>query len=134
MLWLTSNVLQSDSYTRVCVLCLVAQSCPALCDPMDCSPPGFPVHGDSPGKNIGSGCHALLQGIFPTRDHAQPSCVAGGFFTVLVTREALVCVCVCVYVCLCVHAHSLNVIFHVVYHRLLNIVLCAIQCYTHFLR
>ena len=23
---------------------LVAQSCPALCDPMDCSTPGFPVH------------------------------------------------------------------------------------------
>ena len=25
------------------------------------------VHGDSPGKNIGVGCHALLQGIFPTQ-------------------------------------------------------------------
>ena len=24
--------------------CLVAQSCPILCDPMDCSMPGFPVH------------------------------------------------------------------------------------------
>ena len=23
----------------------VAQSCPTLCDPMDCSPPGSPVHG-----------------------------------------------------------------------------------------
>ena len=23
--------------------CSVAQSCPALCDPMDCSTPGFPV-------------------------------------------------------------------------------------------
>ena len=22
----------------------VAQSCPTLCDPMDCSTPGFPVH------------------------------------------------------------------------------------------
>ena len=22
----------------------VAQSCPTLCDPMDCSMPGFPVH------------------------------------------------------------------------------------------
>ena len=44
----------------VCV-CLVAQSCLTLCDPMDCSPPGFSVHGDSPGKNPGVGCHALLQ-------------------------------------------------------------------------
>ena len=22
----------------------VAQSCPALCDPMDCTTPGFPIH------------------------------------------------------------------------------------------
>ena len=38
-----------------------------LCDPMDCSPPGFSVHGDSPGKNTGVGCHALLQRIFLTQ-------------------------------------------------------------------
>ena len=50
-----------------CLPCLVAQSCLTLCDPMDCSPPGFFVHGDSPGKNTGVGCHALLQGIFPTQ-------------------------------------------------------------------
>ena len=49
------------------VLCLVAQSCPTLCDPMDCSPPGSSVHRDSPGKNTAVGCHALLQGIFPTQ-------------------------------------------------------------------
>ena len=36
-------------------------------DPMDCSPPGSSVHGDSPGKNTGGRCHALLQGIFPTQ-------------------------------------------------------------------
>ena len=35
--------------------------------PMDCSPPGFSVFGDSPAKNTGVGCHALLQGIFPTQ-------------------------------------------------------------------
>ena len=38
------------------VLCLVAQSCLTLFDPMDCSLPGSSVHGDS----IGVGCHALL--------------------------------------------------------------------------
>ena len=27
--------------------------------------PHSSVHGDSPGKNTGVGCHALLQGIFP---------------------------------------------------------------------
>ena len=49
------------------VLCLVAQSCPTLCDPMDCRPPGSSVHGDSPGKNTGVASLSLLQGIFPTQ-------------------------------------------------------------------
>ena len=49
-------------------LCSVAQSCPTLCDPMDCSPPGSSVHGNSPDKNTGVGCHVLLQGIFPTQE------------------------------------------------------------------
>ena len=49
------------------VLCLVAPSCLTLCDPMDCSLPGSSVHGDSPGKNTGVDCPALLQGIFPTQ-------------------------------------------------------------------
>ena len=48
------------------VLCLVAQSCPALCHSMDYSLPGSSVHGDSPGKNTGVGSHGLLQGIFLT--------------------------------------------------------------------
>ena len=46
----------------------VAQLCLTLCDPMDCSPPGASVHGDSPGRITGVGCHALLQGIFPTQE------------------------------------------------------------------
>ena len=37
------------------------QSCPTLCDPIDRSPPGSPVPGDSPGKNTGVGCRFLLQ-------------------------------------------------------------------------
>ena len=47
------------------VLCLVAQLCWTLCDPVDCSPPGCPVHGDFSGKNTGMGCHALLQRTLP---------------------------------------------------------------------
>ena len=47
------------------MLCLVAQSCLTLCDPMDCI--SSSVHGDSPGKSTGVGCHALLQEIFPTQ-------------------------------------------------------------------
>ena len=44
------------------------QSCPTLCDPIDSSPPGTPVHGISPGKNTGVGSYFLLQGIFPTQE------------------------------------------------------------------
>ena len=55
------------SVCRDCVLGLVAQSGPTLCNPMDCSPPGSSVCGDSPGKNTGVSCQALLQGSFPTQ-------------------------------------------------------------------
>ena len=62
------------------VLCLVAQSCPTPCDRMHCSPPGSSICRDSPGKNTGVACHALLQGISPTQDRTQASCIAGRFF------------------------------------------------------
>ena len=38
----------------------VAQSCPTLSDPMDCSLPGSSVHGIFPGNSTGVGCHCLL--------------------------------------------------------------------------
>ena len=33
---------------QTCCCCSVAQSCPTLCDPMDCSTPGLPVHHQLP--------------------------------------------------------------------------------------
>ena len=68
--------------------CLVARSCPTLCNPTDYSPPGSSVHGDSPSKNTGMGSHSLFQGIFPTQGLNPGLRIAGRFFTVLVTREA----------------------------------------------
>ena len=58
--------------------CYVLQSCPILCNPMDCRPPGSSVHEDSPGKNTGVGCHALLQGIFLTQGSNLVSYVSRG--------------------------------------------------------
>ena len=43
---------------------LHVQSCPTLCHPMECSPPGSSVHGIFQARK---GCHFLLQGIFPTQ-------------------------------------------------------------------
>ena len=45
----------------------VTQLCPTVFDPMDCSLLGSSIHGNSPGKNTGVGCHDFLQGIFPTQ-------------------------------------------------------------------
>ena len=45
----------------------IPQLCQTLCNSMDYSPPDCSVHGNSPGKNTGVGCHALLQGIFATQ-------------------------------------------------------------------
>ena len=62
----------SDAWNHDCALsltipcvCLVTQLCPTLCDPMDCSPPGSSVHGDSPGKNTGGGWLCSPPGDLP---------------------------------------------------------------------
>ena len=52
---------------EVCCCCSITKSGLTLCNPMDCSAPGLLCPWDSPGKNTGVGCHALLQGIFPTQ-------------------------------------------------------------------
>ena len=55
--------------------CSVAQLCPILCNPMDCSPWYFP------GKNTGVGCHFILRGIFLTQGlNPRLLALAGGFF------------------------------------------------------
>ena len=56
---------------EVKVKALVAQSCPTLCDPMDCSPQGL-CPWDSPGKNTGGGNHSLLRGTFLTNPGIHP--------------------------------------------------------------
>ena len=53
-------------------LCMNAQLCPNLWDPMDCSPPGSCVHGVFLAE---VSCHFHLQGIFLTRGWTQVSCI-----------------------------------------------------------
>ena len=69
------------------------QSCPTLCDPVDCSLPGSSVHGDSPGKKTGVGSHAFVQGIFPPRDGTCISCTARQIHYHRATREAMCILC-----------------------------------------
>ena len=83
-----SLVIQSESKSES----EVAQSCPTLCDPMDCS---LPVHGSHP-----SSVHGILQaGVLEwvaisfsrrssqPRDGTQVSRIAGRCFTIWATRE-----------------------------------------------
>ena len=65
MIWIKWEL----NWDPVCVcVCLFAHLCLTLWGPMDWRPRGSSVHGDSPGKNAGMGCHTLLQGIFPTQE------------------------------------------------------------------
>ena len=71
------------------VLCLVAQSRPTLCDPMDCITPGSSIYGDSPGNNTGVWVAMPSSGgSSQPRDQTQVSHIAGRFFSDCGTREA----------------------------------------------
>ena len=75
------------SLVSISVLCLVAWSCPALFNPMDCSPPESSVHALQ---------ESILEwvtmpssrGSSQSRDRTLGSCTAGRFFTVWASREA----------------------------------------------
>ena len=63
-LWVHHDISKYDQlYSHKVAVCVYAQSCWTFCNSMDCSLPDFFLHGDSPGKNTGVGCHFLLQGI-----------------------------------------------------------------------
>ena len=56
---------------RVC-----AQSCPALCDPMDCSPPGSSVHGISQARIQAWVAIPFSRGSSRPRDQTHVSCIS----------------------------------------------------------
>ena len=60
----------------------VNQSCPTLCDPMDC------VHGILQARILEWVAFPFSRGYSQARDQTQVSHIAGGFFTSWATREA----------------------------------------------
>ena len=74
-------------YSYVLVL---SQSCPTLWNTMDSSPPGFTVHGDSPGQNTGMDCMPFFRGSSQPRDRTLFSHIAGRFFCCLSHQGNLV--------------------------------------------
>ena len=67
---------------------LVAQSCPTLCDPMDCSPPGSSVHGILQAGVLERVAMPSSRGSCWPWDHTWLSHIADKLFTVWATREA----------------------------------------------
>ena len=73
-------------FNNVCVL--IAQSCPILCNPMDCSPPDSSVHEISQARVLKWIAFPFSRGSSPLRDETRISHIASRFFTVWATREA----------------------------------------------
>ena len=65
----------------------VAQSCPTLCDPMDCSLPGSSVHGIFQARVLERVAISFSRRSAQPRDRTQVSCVVGRRFTVWATGE-----------------------------------------------
>ena len=66
----------------------VAQSCPTLCDPMDCSLPGSSVHGILQARILEWVAISFSRGSSWPRDRTQVSCIAVRRFNLWATREA----------------------------------------------
>ena len=73
---------------------LVAQSCPTLFDPIDCSPPGSSVNGILQARILEWVAMPFSRGSSQTRDWACVTCIAGRCFTICTTRKALRCLSV----------------------------------------
>ena len=55
--------------------CLVTKSCPTLCDPMDCSPPGSPVCGVSQARILEWVAISFSRGSSRLRDGTRTSSI-----------------------------------------------------------
>ena len=60
---------------------LVAQLCPTLCHPTDCSPPGSSLHGILQARILGWIAAPFSRGSSQPRDWTQVSCIAGRFLS-----------------------------------------------------
>ena len=63
----------------------VAQSCPTLWDPMDCSLPGSSLHGILQARVLEWGAIAFSRGSSRPRDRTRVSCIPGGRFNLWAT-------------------------------------------------
>ena len=75
-----SDIVQNVMFLKWEVKVLVAQSSPALWDPMDCSLPGFSVHGILQARILEWVAIPFSRGSSQPRDWIQVSCIVSRFF------------------------------------------------------
>ena len=68
----------------------VAQSCPTLCNPMDCSLPGSSVHGIFQARILEWVAISFSRGSSRPWDWTQVFCIAGRRFTIWATRACII--------------------------------------------
>ena len=71
------------------VLCLVTQSCPTLCDPIDCSSWGPSVHGILQARILEWVATPSSRGSSQPRDRTQASHIVGRFLTIVNEKVGL---------------------------------------------
>ena len=72
-----SRALSQIITIKLCVGVLVTQLCPTLCNSMNYSPPGFPVHGILQARILEWVAISSSRGSSQPRDQTQVSCIAG---------------------------------------------------------
>ena len=82
--WENGNILLG----RICCCCSVAKSCPTLCDPMDCSTPGLPVHHQKP-ELAQTHVHRVSDAIQPSHPLSSSSLLPSIFPSIRVFSNEL---------------------------------------------
>ena len=108
---------------------LATQSCPTLCDPMDCSLPGSLAHGILQARTLEWVVIPFSRGFSWPRDQIQVSHIAGRFFTVWAIREAQFiyrCIYIWIYIHICTY-----ILFQILFpYKWLQNIEAGSRCYT----
>ena len=76
------NILKEQTIIKSSFSFLVVQSCPTLCDPMDCSLPASSIHGIFQVRVLEWGAIAFSRGSSQPKDRSRVSHIVGRCFTV----------------------------------------------------
>ena len=75
----STNTIEHLLYVGIYIVVLVVQSCPTLCDPMDCSLPGSSVHEILQARILGWVAIPFSRGSSPPKDQTQVPGIAGSY-------------------------------------------------------